>query len=133
MKTEATLAALVDEYAELREKVKQWKPNVNPHLARFEELEVAILAAHEKEPADQAIIAQGAKFKLPISARQVQRSIKNLSGFYRLVGVKQFLSICSVTLGSIEKEIPKEQRKRFIASAQTGRRTIGEPVLQEQA
>jgi hypothetical protein len=130
---EPTRAQLVDEFAELREKVKQWRPNVNPHLARFCELGAIILSWYEKTPADEGIIAEGERYKLPISARHVKRSIRNVAAFFKLVGQRKFLTICSVTLGAIEKEVPKDLRGKFIASEQSGPRTIGEPVQIEIA
>ena len=130
---EPTRAQLIDEFAELREKVKRWKPNVNPHLARFAELEATILGWYEKTPADTAAIAEGERFKLPISACAVKRSIRNVAAFFKLVGQRKFLSICSITLGAIEKELPKDQRAKFITSEQSGARRIGEPVQIEIA
>lgn len=123
--------ALVDEYCDLREKMKAWRPALNPHAARFAELGSLILASADPLPANRPIVAAGARWTLPITARRIQRSVINLAGFFRVVGRDRYLELCSPTLASVEKEIPAEQRAKYIVEAQTGHRTLGEPVRAE--
>jgi hypothetical protein len=123
--------ALIDEYCDLREKMKAWKPSLNPHAARFDELKTLILASVEKEPANRPIVAPGTRWTLPITARHIQRSVVNLAAFFKVVGRDRYLELCSPTLAAVENEISAEQVGRFITSAQTGGRTIGEPVRAE--
>ena len=120
--------SLIDEYAELRQKMRAWNANVNPYAARFDELNRLILSWYEDHPADRSAIAEGRRWKLPITARRWQRSIQNLAGFFRKVGRERFLELCSVTLGAIEKEISADKLELYIHSEQSGNRSIGEPV-----
>ncbi len=128
----ATLTAeqkrLVDEYVEVREKWKSWQPPVNPHAARFAELKVRILGWFEKEPADVAFIAEGKSFKLPISARERKRTLKNLPALLRKLGQKWIAENCMPTLGAVEKAIPAEKLSLYIDEERSGPRNIGEPV-----
>lgn len=128
-----TRAEIVDQFVAIREMVKRWKPNVNPHLARFAELEETILGWYEDRPASDKIIAEGELFKLPISAGRMKSSVRNVAAFFKLIGQRKYLSFCLPSLGTINELIPKDQRKRFILTEQTGNRTIGEPVLIETA
>ena len=123
--------ALIDEYAELRERMKAWKPNVNPHAARYAEVSALILAAYETWPASEPIVAEGARYKLPVSARRLERKIIDLAAFFKRIGRERYLEICKPTLGAIEKEIPKEKLGLYIEGKETGPRQIGEPVQKE--
>lgn len=123
--------ALIDEYSDLREKMKAWRPNVNPHAARFAEVSALILAAYETWPAKEPIVAEGLRFKLPITARRLERKIIDLAGFFRKIGRERYLEICEPTLGAIKKEIPKEKIGLYVEGKETGPRQIGEPVQKE--
>jgi hypothetical protein len=123
--------ALVDEYAGLREKMKAWKPSVNPHAARFAELGALILKCYEEYPAAEPTVAEGFRYRLPITARRFERKIIDLAGFLKKVGRQKFLSMCNVTLGAVEKEIPEGKRALYISTKQSGPRQIGEPVTRE--
>lgn len=125
--------ALIDEYCDLREKMKAWKPNLNPHAARFAEAGALILAFYEAHarPAAESIVAEGARYKLPITARQVKRWPINLAGFFRKIGRDAYLAMCPPNLGDIEKAIVADKRKLYIGESQTGIRKLGEPVRRE--
>jgi hypothetical protein len=123
--------ALVDEYCDLRERMKAWRPEVNPIAARYAEVSALILAAYESHPAAAPIIAHGRRFDLPITARRIERKISNLAGFFRKIGRDKFLEVCSLTLGAVEREIPKDKLNLYISESQTGHRTIGEPVARQ--
>jgi hypothetical protein len=122
---------LIDEYAELREKMKAWRPNVNPHAARYAEVGALILKCYEAYPASEPVVAEGLRYRLPITARRLERKIIDLAGFFKKIGREKYLEICKPTLGAIEKEVPKEKIGLYIAGSETGPRQIGEPVARE--
>jgi hypothetical protein len=118
---------LVDEYCDLGQLMKAWRPNVNPHAARFFQLETLILAHYEKAP-KEAIIAKGTRYVLPVSARRMKRWAINLDRFFKTIGKARYIELCAPTLGAIEHEIRKDKRALYIAEDQTGNRTLGEPA-----
>lgn len=123
---------IVDEFAELGEKMAAWRPNVNPHAARFAELSAQILEFYENCPPQLPLIAEGIRYKLPITARQVKRWPINLMGFFRKIGRDAYLEMCQPTLADIEATIrDKEKRKLYIAEDQSGVRKLGRPVRKE--
>jgi len=123
--------ALIDEYCDLRERMKAWKPEVNPIAGRYAEVSALILAAYESHPAAAPIVAHGRRFDLPISARRIERKIHDLAGFFRRIGRDKFLEICSVTLKAVEKEVAADKLDLYVGTSQTGHRTIGEPVSRQ--
>jgi hypothetical protein len=121
-------AVLIDEYVECRERVKAWKPNVNPHAQRYLELQSLILAWYEKSPAEKSAVAEGNSYRLPISARENKRTVVNLAGLVRKLKLSWLLENCKVTLKAIEKAVPKEKLPLYIHEELAGPREIGEPV-----
>lgn len=109
-----------------------FKPNVNPHAERFAELSIEILARHAKQPPAKRLIAEGEIYILPISPQENRSKLKNLAALFKKLGLRKFLEHCTVKL-SAARHLPEDERKKFIVTARTGPREIGEPVLRERA
>jgi hypothetical protein len=128
------LPQLIDEYAEIRARMNAWKPNVNPHEARFDEIEAEILERQSKHPATKALILQGTRFTLPVSARRKVRSY--LAGavekLFAKVGQAEFLKVCAPPVTWVDKQIPLPERGQYLSETFTGPRTIGEPVRKQE-
>ena len=125
---------LVDEYVEFRFRVMAWEPPVNPHEARFDELAAEILRRQEKEPEKKTITLESPRFKLPISARKMVRSLlpNAVENLFKRWGQETYLKVCSPpALGTIDKLVPKVDRGQYVKEAFTGARTIGEPILKQ--
>lgn len=109
--------------------MKAWKPNVNPHTARFKELEALILSWGEKLPAGNKLIWEGHSHLVPVSARQNHRWVHDVMGFVRRVGgFKKYVELVPPTLALVESVVPACDLGKYISEELTGRRTIGEPV-----
>lgn len=122
---------LVDQYVDLYSKMAAWRPNLNPHAAPFERVKAEILAFYENHPAKEPAIAEGKRYRVPVTPRQVKRWPINVLGFFRKVGKDAYLQMCQPGLGQIEHMIEKDRLDLYIASSQTGPRRLGEPVEQD--
>jgi hypothetical protein len=120
---------LVDEYAEARLKVMAWKPEANPHAARFEELNSLILTWFENEKADEAILARGNRYTVPVAAREKKRTILRIPQLFKRLGSKWVAENVRPTLKAIEKALSPEEMKKFVLEERTGPRSLGEPVV----
>lgn len=124
---------VVDEYVEVRQRMLQWRPQVNPDAQRFQELEDLILSWCAKKPATKRLILEGSTHVVPVSPCENKRVVINLPGLLKKLGSTKFVAIAKVTLKAIERVIPKEQRKLYIRESRNGPREIGEPSLKEAA
>lgn len=122
-------SAVIDEYAEVRQRMLAWRENMNPHAERYQELQAKILSWCESEKAELKIILKGGKWSLPISARQNRRMVKNVARFIEAIGgLKTYAELMPPTLGLVEQYIPADKRAEYITEERTGRRMIQEPV-----
>jgi hypothetical protein len=121
--------ALVDEYAQVRDRCLGWKPATNPHMARYFELGQVVLGWFDGQPADEPILATGFSYSIPVSARRRSRSLINLPKLFKKLGMKWVLEHCRLSLTDIERApLPAEVLATFIVEARDGPRTLGEPV-----
>lgn len=121
--------AVIDEYAEVRQRMLAWRINVNPHAERFAELQAEILSWCEREKGSSKLILQGDRWILPVSARQMKRSVKNVQKFIEAIGgLKVYAELMPPTLDLVERKLPADKRKEYISEERTGRRMIQEPV-----
>jgi hypothetical protein len=119
---------LVDEYVEVRAKCLAWRPAANPHVSRFAELQVAILAWFEKQDPEDQILAKGNKFSLPVGAKERKRTIVRIPELFRRLGMKWVAEHCKPALGALEKALPKDELAKYVEESRTGPRSLGEPV-----
>jgi hypothetical protein len=122
-------SAVIDEYAEVRQHMLAWRPNLNPHAERFAELQAEILSWCEREKGASKVILQGERWTLPVSARQNKRWVKNVMKFIEAIGgLQTYASLMPPTLDLVERQIPAGKRAEYIGEERTGRRMIQEPV-----
>lgn len=122
-------AALVDELGDLSLKLAAWRPNVNPYLPRANEIEAIILSWYEKQPPEKTFIAEGSRWKIPVTAQRRKRTVINVLKLIRKWGVGHIAELWEPPLNLIEREVPKEQHKLYIQEAHTGPRSLGDPVM----
>jgi len=122
-------AAKVDEYGVLEARMRAWKPNVNPHAQRFNQLRAEILTWCESDPAGENLILKGQRYTVPVSQRQNHRWVSNVLGFIRLLGgARKYAALVPPTLALVEEHVPKAERGKYISEELTGRRSVGDPV-----
>ena len=122
-------AAIVDEYGEISQKMALWAPPLNPHAQRFAELQLQILSWYQDEAAEQKFIAEGARFKVPVKARKLNRTVVNIPKLLKIFGLKKIAELWEPPLNVIEREIPKDKLELYITEERTGNRALGAPVL----
>ena len=120
--------ALVDEYAEVRQRVLAWKPNVNPDAKRYAELHEQILAAAAPKPAEEGVVLEGKLWRVPVSPQENESTIKSIPALQKRLGLKWFLENAKITLAAVRKAIPKEKLGLYILTERTGAREVQEPV-----
>ena len=128
------LDALVDEYAEVRQRMMALEPNVNPDAQRFDELEAEVLERAKPVEAEKSIIMHGQRFTLPVSPRRKVRTMlaDALPKLLKKFGRDKFLAACTLPLGAVDKLVPADERKKYLKEAFTGPRIIGEPVVKQE-
>lgn len=119
---------LVDEYAEVRQKVAAWRPPANPHAARLKELEGAIADLADKAPADEEVLLVGYHFVVPVGMRRVKRTIVEVAKLFKRLGMEWVYAHCQPNLGDVDKALSEDERKAFISESRELSRIIGTPV-----
>ena len=122
-------AAIVDEYGEISQKMAPWAPPLNPHAQRYTELQIQILSWYQNEPAEKKFIAEGARFKVPVTARKLHRTVVNIPKLLKIWGLKRIAELWEPPLNVIERELPKDKHSLYITEERTGTRALGAPVL----
>lgn len=127
-------AQLADEFAETRLRMMAWRPNVNPDAQRFTELSTELLARQIGKPADQQILVEGEKWKVPITPQEQKTTITDRMAVYRVIrklGVETVVETYTITLAAIRKLLTQKQQAKLLKTERTGNREIREPVLKE--
>lgn len=119
---------LVDEYAEVREKVAAWQPAANPHAARLAELTKAIIEFTDEQPADEEVLLAGNRFRVPVGMKRVSREIVNLPKLFKRLGRAWVEEHCKPNLGDLDKALTPEERQPFIVESRSLSRIVGKPV-----
>ena len=121
----AKRSQVIDEFGELNRQIQAF----GPKFERFKELRAEILEWCEDEPADRPVEMQGRCYTLRISARELQRKVKDkIKAFEllsRLIGKKAAVELISIPLkAAIDKFIPAEKHASILTSGNTGPREI---------
>jgi hypothetical protein len=124
-----TREQLIDQYVEDRAYARSRKPDVDPILKRYQETHALLLTFCEGKPAGEAIVLEGHKYKVPISAQENQSTINLPGAVKKLGGLKWLLINCKVTLKAVRSAMDEKTAERFITTERTGPREIGEPSL----
>ena len=119
-KKTAYLARLVDEYGAIHQRIARLKLfNERAGILREQIEEILQLRP------DQAAIAEGEFYSVPISEKAKTREIVDMAGIEQALGHARFLEACSFALGKADELLTKEQRDRYIAEYQnTGPRVF---------
>lgn len=131
MLRKASRAQVVDEYGEVERKMLLWKPPaapVNPHVARYVELQAEILSWQADLPADQGAIARGKAYLVQVSARGfksiVTTAAKHLAfETIKAAGGDPFVHF-DVTIADMRAQCGAEFVKTNIPKVQTGPRAL---------
>lgn len=114
----AQWARTIDEYGELERRYVEAKIWLN----RREDLRKKIESKYANEAADESFSAAGNIWQLVVGPRSNKRTITSMPRLFKLLGAKEFLSICEIPLKKLDSlgidtdGIVKESR--------TGNRTI---------
>ncbi|HLJ77864.1 MAG TPA: hypothetical protein VKT75_10660, partial [Acidobacteriaceae bacterium] len=119
---------LVDEYVQVRTQYRAWKPDVNPHTARFIELQQVLAGLGEVLNPEDSGILTGNKFVVPVSARERRRTIVRIPQLFRKLGGKWVAENCKPPLAALEKSLSEKDLAKFVEESRTGPRNLGEPV-----
>lgn len=116
------LAALIDEFGLLQDRVKLF----NPTTTRLEALKKELETRFEKDPADRAIEKSGDSYVLQASPRKNERKIKSIVQIFQALKKDKFLALCGFTLTALESACQelKLDLGRFVSESRTGRRTF---------
>lgn len=121
----------VDEFVSVRSKCRSWKPDVNPHAARYAELSAKILAYASSKPDDQPVTIEGHTHVVPVAARENHSELRDgaIASLQRKLGGKWLIENATVTLAKVRKAVTDaKEQKKFILTERTGPREIGEPA-----
>lgn len=126
---EVAKAAKVDRYGELQRKVIAFRPT----LSEYESLGKEIQAWFANDPADKPLLAEGARYQLQLSARELQRAITDMKKVRRLMGAEKFIELCSMALKHVDALIDASKHDLFLRAERTGHRKIVAVLKAEQA
>lgn len=113
----AQWASTIDEYGELERRYVEatW-------LKRREDLRRKIEAHYANEPADESFSAPGNIWQLIVGPRANKRTIVAMPKLFKLLGQKEFLSICTMPLGELDRR--GIDTDGIVKESRTGNRTI---------
>lgn len=119
-------SAVVDLYGDLTSQIDELKKRAKP-------LEAVIESWSEGTPAEKPFEVSGEKYHLILGACGWKRSIKSMSELFKYFKKPRFLELCSIALGILDKELPRDIHHHYIEQTQTGPRTwkiepVGKPA-----
>jgi hypothetical protein len=111
---------LVQEYAELDEQVRLFKP----HLLRHEKLRTWILDWYPDLPAEEEVIVEGITCDILVSARDRLRSVseEGRRKLFKLWGPKEFIARSLVPLKSLPD--PQDELRLYTVQSLSGPRHL---------
>jgi len=131
-------------------KAKRPETVVNKIVARIDELapELKRLKALQDEMADMKAALEhhatdeyeetsevgffGDKFEITFSPVQIVRKVKNVKGILKALGEARFLECVNVSLERLDKEMPKDEQKKYVSSRRIGTRACRIKPLNEK-
>jgi hypothetical protein len=119
-------AAIVDEYGDLAKESSAFSPKER----RLTELRKIIQSWYEAEPPAKDFIAEGKRFTIAIGAREYQKKVNPLR-LYKLIGIKRFLTVVSITLEAMKAAGMEALQIRCVDETHTGKRKLT-PVAKAQ-
>ena len=121
--------AKIDEFGECDRQLRLWKPQTNPHRARYDELEAEILSWSASDPAENSTVLSGRAYQVEISARGFQSYFSpaaQLLAFTLLKKIKglDLMQFFSITLSEAKTHLGKAFLVENVPKLQTGARTV---------
>lgn len=131
-------------------KAKRPETVVNKIVARIDELapELKRLKAIQDEMADLKAALEhhasdeymdtsevsflGQKFEINFSTRQIVRKVKDVKGIMKALGQASFLKCVTVSLEKLDKEMSKDEQKKYVSSRRIGTRACRIKPLNEK-
>jgi hypothetical protein len=121
--------AVIDEFGEVDRQVRLWKPQTNPHRARFDELEAEILSWAAEDAAEKSTLLSGSRYQVEISARGFKREFgrpAQLKAYTLLKKIKglDVMQFFTVTLAEAKFHLGGAFVKQNVPKLQTGPRSV---------
>lgn len=113
------LAALIDELGDLE---KLLAP-LSPKLARHEQLKKLLRTEFASAPGDQGVEVCGLRYIAFLGPKASQR-VLDVARLAKSISAKLFFSIATVTLDSVERNVPAEIAAQCISQGPTGSRSL---------
>lgn len=124
-------AALIDEAGDLRQKIAAWKATGIER--RDKQLAEEMASWYTDAAADQDFTERTNRYTLSVSPRANQTSI-NIRAAYKILGLKTFLTACTVTLKALKEHLSEPEVLALTSSERTGHRTYGlTPIVRPAA
>jgi hypothetical protein len=90
-------------------------------LAEAETALKAKIAELEAGDDEEKIVELGKVFKIEVGKKGLSRSIKDMPGVRKMMGVELFMKVATVTLGNIDAYLTKPQRDLVLETKRTAR------------
>jgi hypothetical protein len=121
--------AIIDEFGECDRQVRLWKPQTNPHRARFDELEAEILSWAADDAPDKSTLLSGSSYQVEISARGFKSEFgrgAQLKAYTLLKKIKglDLMQFFTVTLAEAKFHLGGAFVKDNVPKLQTGPRAV---------
>ncbi len=131
--------AKIDEFGECDRQLKRWKPQQNPHQARYDELEKELLgwSAVTTLGVAQSTVLSGKAYDIEVTAQGFKQafSVAAVADAYRLLQqIKglDLLQFFAVTLAEAKAHLGKAWLDKWVPKLQIGPRTL-KPVPRSEA
>jgi hypothetical protein len=118
--TKAVLRKTLKRLAELAEQLEA----IKPIQKEYDELRAALVTMTDRdyEPVDE-VRFEVPELRVELSANDVVRTVKNMSGLLNYLGTAVFLKHARFPLAHLDVLIPKEKRSQFVSRKRSGSRT----------
>jgi hypothetical protein len=111
---------LTDEAAPVYAQIATLQEKLKP-LAEAETALKAKIAELEAGDDEEKIVELGKVFKIEVGKKGLSRSIKDMPGVRKMMGVELFMKVATVTLGNIDAYLTKPQRDLVLETKRTAR------------
>lgn len=118
------IAELVDRMGDLEERLAAYNMEIEPLAEELLQIRKELLNHVDNQvPPDHTLTLAGQIYRVLFSARSWRREIKDIELVRKFLGNKLFMSLASVSLGSIDKYMPGDQQAQCIEKSQIGPRS----------
>ena len=120
------LSELVDQFAQVRQKVDEFRPTQNLHDRLWKQIKPHL----EKYPTNKPLALKGGKYVIELDACQWERKVKPVAAVFerlkKIFGAKRFWELISFPVTPLDAMFDRDdqQLKNFVETSQTGSRKI---------